>query len=277
MNPDVYYYNPTCEIAVANGSENYQPKALLRKFEYDLDIIPAFIGRPEDITLVHQLPSNQFIDKLKKAGIEIAGLKVLEESLNNASFVDIPKGFLYPWGWSPAVHKLLGPLKASCCKAFRESPVSQWRPVHRELYSRMQSVKVFTSIVSQNGFSWMPRLEELPLICKDHSEIIELQRKWGRIVVKSPFSSSGRGLNVLRPGEYDRTSRQIISGFFNKQDIVIAEPWYNKLLDISFQFFSNGKGSIDFKGVTTFFTVKSGKYAGSFIEEIPLNLPQRLK
>ncbi len=277
MNPDIYYFNPTCEIAVANGSENYQPKAILRKFEYDLDIIPAFIAKTNDITLVYQVPSNQFIDNLKKAGIGISDLKVLDKGLNDASFINVPKGFLYPWGWSPAVHKLLGPLKASCSEEFIDSPVSQWCSVHRELYSRLQSVKVLTSIITKNGFSWMPDAEDLPRICKDHSKVIDLQRKWGRVAVKSPFSSSGRGLQILRHNEYNMSNRQVISGFLNQQGYVIAEPWYNKLLDISFQFFSNGKGSIECKGVTSFFTDKAGKYAGSFIEEMPLNFPQNLK
>ncbi len=277
MNPDIYYYNPTCELAVANGSENYQAKALLKRFERDLDIIPAFIARSEDITLVYQMPSNQFIDDLNKAGIEISGLTLLEDSLNDASFAAVPKGILHPWGWSPAVHKLLGPLKASCSKEFHASPVSTWRPVHKELYSRIQSVKIVSSIVTKNEFTWMPRFEDLPRVCKNHDEIIDLQHKWSRIVVKSPFSSSGRGLQVLRHNEYNDSNRQVISGFFNQEGYVIAEPWFDKLLDLSFQFFSYGNGDIEFKGVTTFLTDKSGKYNGSYIEELPGKLPQRLK
>jgi hypothetical protein len=277
MNPDIYYYNPTCELAVANGSENFQAKALLCKFEYDLDILPAFFALPNDITLVHKSPSAQFTDKLKKAGIEISLLKLSDECLSDISFVNSPKGFLCPWGWSPAVHKLLAPLKASCSKAFKNSVVSQWQPIHRELYSRKQGVELLESIVAKTGCSWMPQIEDLPQFCDSQDEIINLQRRWGRVVVKSIWSSSGRGLQILRPGEYNQTNSQVISGFLNQQGFVIAEPWHKKLLDISFQFFSHGNGNIEFKGVTSFITDKSGKYAGSYIKEIPENIPERLK
>jgi hypothetical protein len=272
MNPDIYYYNPTCELAVANGSEYFQIPALLRKFEYDLDILPAFFARPNDITLVHKIPSPQFLDSLVKAGFEISCLRLLEESLKDPSFIDSPKGFLTPWGWSPVVHKLLASLKPSCGPEFKNSPVTQWNPVHKELYSRKKGLELLCTVITDSCCDWMPFFEDLPQICTTHEEIILLQNKWGRIVVKSPWSSSGRGLQVLRKGEYNQTNRQVISGFFNQQGYVIAGPWHNKLIDMSLQFFSDGKGRVEYKGLSSFITDKSGRYAGSYIEEIPKEL-----
>lgn len=277
MNPDIYYYNPTCELAVANGSENYQATALLRKFEFDLDILPAFLARPNDITLVHKIPSARFMDTLIKGGFEISHLQLLNESLKDQLFIDNPKGFLYPWGWSPAVHKLLSPLKQSCDPEFKNSVINQWRSIHRELYSRRQGVELLSSLITSNEYDWMPAIDDLPQICTKHEEIIVLQKKWVRIVVKSPWSSSGRGLQVLRQGEYNQTNRQVISGFLNQQGYVVVGPWYNKLLDLSFHFFSKGKGCIDYRGLSSFSTDKSGRYIGSYIEEIPANIKLKTK
>jgi hypothetical protein len=277
MNPNVYYYNPTCELAVANGSEYFQANALLCKFEYDLDLLPAFLGLPNDIILVQKMPSQQFLDNLIKAGFEISKPFLLNDSLNDTSFVAIPKGFLSPWGWSPAVHKLLAPLKTSCSDEFQQSPIAQWKPVHKELYSRKQGLELLKSIVSGFNYLWILPAEELPVICATHQDIIDLQKRWGRVVVKSPWSSSGRGLQILHPGEYNQSNQQVISGFLNQQKYVVVSQWHNKKFDFSFQFFSNGDGSIDYRGLSSFITDKSGRYIGSYIEEIPGILNERVK
>jgi len=277
MNPNIYYYNPTCELAVANGSENFQATALLRKFEYDLDILPAILGLPNDIILVQKMPFQQFKDELINAGFEISKPLLLNVSLDDPSFVAIPKGFLSPWGWSPAVHKLLAPLKPSCSDKLHQSPIAQWKSVHRELYSRKQGCELLKTIVTNSDYNWMLPSEELPVICTTHHEIIDLQNRWGRVVVKSPWSSSGRGLQILYQGEYNQSNRQVISGFLNQQKYVVVSPWHNKKFDFSLQFFSNGDGSIEFRGLSSFITDKSGRYVGSYIEEIPGNLNQGVK
>jgi hypothetical protein len=277
MNPNIYYYNPTCELAVANGSENFQATALLRKLEYDLDTLPAFLGTPNDILLVQKMPSQQFLDELNKAGFEISKPILLNVSLNDPSFVATHKGFLSPWGWSPAVHKLLAPLKLSCDDKFHQSPIAQWKSVHKELYSRKQGLDLLKSIVSGSNYRWILPAEELPVICTTHQEIIDLQNRWGRVVVKSPLSSSGRGLQILRTGEYNQSNQQVISGFLNQQVYVVAGPWHNKKFDLSFQFFSNGNGNIEYRGLSSFITDKSGRYTGSYLEEIPGNLNQGVK
>ncbi len=45
--PDIFYFNPTCEFAVANGSPNWQPNKLLKKMEDDLSVLPLFFGKKE--------------------------------------------------------------------------------------------------------------------------------------------------------------------------------------------------------------------------------------
>ena len=277
MNTDVYYYNPTCELAVANGSENFMANSLLRKMESDLDLLPAFYARPDDILLVQKLPPARFLDTLSAGGFRIPGLKLLEESIKDATFLSQPKRFLLPWGWSPSAHKLLSPIKPSCSAEFLNSPNAQWRTFHKDLYSRAQGVELLKVILETYKVDWMPPLEELPKICTRHEEIIKLQKHWRNIVVKSPWSSSGRGIQVLRPGEYNNSNQQVISGFLNQQGFVVAGPWYNKLLDLSFQFHSSGKGSVDFLGISIFNTDKLGRYLGGSIEEIPAKIKPELK
>ena len=272
MKPDIYFFNPTCELAVANGSANFMASAQLRQFENELSTLPWILARPEDIVLVDQLPPQQFTNQLESAGFRLPTFIRTEFGLTDPTFLGEEKGFLYPWGWSPAAHKLLSPLKSGCCSEFLNSPVADWRNVHRELYSRYSSLKILKKILENDISNNLLSINDLPEICTNHEQIIALQQKWGKIVVKSPLSSSGRGLQILRPNEYNQTNRQVITGFFRQQGYVVVEPWHNKVLDLSFQFFSQGNGTIEFRGLTSFSTDLAGRYIGNFIQELPLDL-----
>jgi hypothetical protein len=277
MKPDIYFFNPTCELAVANGSANFMAPMQLRQFEDELSTLPWILARPEDIVLVDQLPPQQFTNQLESAGFRLPTFIRIEFGLTDPTFLGEEKGFLYPWGWSPAAHKLLSPLKSGCCSEFLNSPVADWRNVHRELYSRRSALKILKKILENDISNNLLSINDLPEICTSHEQIIALQQKWGKVVVKSPLSSSGRGLQILRPNEYNQTNRQVITGFLRQQDYVVVEPWHNKVLDLSFQFFSLGNGTIEYQGLTSFSTNQAGHYIGNFIQELPPDLTSEIK
>ena len=95
--------------------------------------------------------------------------------------------------------------------------------------------------------------------------------------MKAPWSSSGRGLQILHPQEYNQTNKQVITGYLKQQGYVVAEPWHDKVLDLSFQFFSFGNGRIEYRGLTSFSTDNSGHYTGNFIQEFPPYLSADIK
>lgn len=245
--------------------------------EYDLDLLPAFFAQPKDVVLVQKYPDANFLDSLLEAGLYRFNLHLLDESLRDPNFISEPKGFLKPWGWSPAMHKLFAPLKPSCSQEYLNSPVAFWKPDYKELYSRKAGRELLNYILRNAAYDFFTPLDELPQICNSHEEVYSLQQKWNHIIVKAPWSSSGRGVQVLRPGEYNRTNYQVISGFLNHQGYVIAERYYPKVQDLSFQFYSKGNGQIEFLGICSFKTDKSGRYAGSYIEEIPRHAEPSLK
>ena len=54
VNPDLYFFNPTCETAVVNGSETYVAPKILRDFEEDLSLLPMLLTSPNDLVLTSQ-------------------------------------------------------------------------------------------------------------------------------------------------------------------------------------------------------------------------------
>jgi hypothetical protein len=276
MIPDIYLFNPTCELAVANGSSYYMPPAQLRQFENELCTLPGILARPGDIVLVNQPISQKFIDQLECAGFDPPAFRMPDQVLSDPDFLTLEKGTLFPWGWSPAAHKLLNPIKQGCGAEFLNSPVANWHEIHRELYSRKSSHAILHRLVETKSNNNILSINDLPEICTNHDQIIKLQRKWGKVVVKAPLSSSGRGLQILRDNEYNQTNRQVISGYFKQQGYVITGPWHNKALDLSFQFFSYGNGMIEYKGLTTFTTDQAGRYTGNYIQELSADLGPEL-
>ena len=276
MKPDIYYFNPTCELAVANGSPNFMASAKLRRFEDELSILPGVLAQPNDLVIVDRQPPQQFKDQLESAGFAPPLFRTMENLLSDPSCIPDEIGFLFPWGWSPSAHKLLLPFKSSCSSDFRNSPVSEWREIHHELYSRKTSLAILHRIIMTQHANNLLSDSDLPELCISHEQIITLQKRWGKVVVKSPWSASGRGLQVLRPNEYNQTNRQVISGIFKQQGYVVVGPWHHKVLDLSFQYFSFGNGSIEYKGLTSFSTDHAGRYAGNYIQEFPHDLPPEI-
>ena len=147
MKPDIYLFNPTCELATANGSTNFMASAQLRRFENELSTLPWIFARQEDIILTDRISSQQFTESLETAGFTLPSFRPIGSFLTDPAFLSVEKGYLFPWGWSPSAHKLLSPLKSGCCTEFLSSPNAEWRNIHRELYSRKSALKILKSIV----------------------------------------------------------------------------------------------------------------------------------
>ncbi len=276
MKPNIYFFNPTCELAVANGSSNFMAPARLRRFENELSTLPAILASKEDIILSEHLPSLEYLVKLESLGLIVPKFLTLNEILPDLPLTELPINFLIPWGWSPAAHKLLLPLKQYCSQKFLSSPVFEWKEIHRELYSRNASLTILNQLVTLSKSEILLPFNDLPEKCTTHDQIISLQKKWERVVVKAPWSASGRGLQVLRKNEYNQSNIQVIGSFLNQQGYVIAGPWHERVMDFSFQFFSHGSGSLEYMGFTSFRTDKAGRFEGIYVQELPHDIDPEL-
>ncbi|GET24621.1 hypothetical protein [Prolixibacter sp. NT017] len=273
MFSDVYLYNPTNELAIANGDPNYMPPKRLIQFEKDLSTLLMFFASSRDVVLVHEVPSEDFVNLWKRTGKELPTFLEENAALTDQKFCQQPKGFLYPWGWSPAVHKRLGPLKNGCSNEFKSLPVADWTENSRDIYSRKAAAGVLKKVLNVVGKNdWLLPEDKCPVSCTEIDEIIALQSRWGRVVVKSPWSASGRGIQMLRENEFNQSNHQVISGFLKQQGFVMVEPRLDKVADLSLQFYSEGKGEVAYRGQTSFLTDASGRYHGNYIREKPPGL-----
>ncbi len=269
--PDIYYFNPTCEYAVGNGQPSWQPNLLLQKMEEDLGVLPVYFSGQKDVVLVKKMPPVPFIRRMENIGIAIPEFFPVQEVARDNNFAVRSKNRLLPWGWSPAVHRLLGPLKPSCSAEFNESPVAQWRPCYRDLYSRKFAREILSSLLPHLPSEVMIKSHMLPEVCTSVKQIEELQSRWGKIMVKAPWSSSGRGLQPLTKVPVVTKVQEKLQGIINDQGYAMAEPFLNKQLDLALQF-EIKKGKVQYLGVSRFIADRKGRYEGNYLNGWPSGL-----
>jgi len=269
--PDIYLFNPTCEYAVANGLASWQPNRLLQKMEEDLGMLPLFFARPSDVVLVKKIPPADYQEALEKIGIAPPRFIQISEIAKNDTFLNEPKNRLLPWGWSPAAHRLLEPLKLSCSKEFQRSPVANWKPEYRKIYSKKFALGILKELLPLLPADKIlpPRL--IPQVCTTKPEIETLIRKWGKVMVKAPWSSSGRGLQRVTKTPVVEKVWEKVLGIISDQGYAITEPLLNKVLDMALEF-ELIKGKVNFLGISRFLTDAKGQYQGNFLNGWPDNM-----
>ena len=87
----------------------------------------------------------------------------------------------------------------------------------------------------------------------------------GDVVVKAPWSSSGRGLRYVHGACSDSTAGWI-GRTISAQGGVMAEPYYDKVKDFGMEFFSHGDGRVEYCGISLFETL-NGAYMGNIIAD----------
>jgi hypothetical protein len=259
---NIYYFNPTCELAVANGSFSYQPPLLLQEMERDLSILPFVFCTENDFVLTEASPSTVFLQKLEKFGFELPQFCSLSEleSLPDGSFEAI-----YPWGWSPAAHFKLKNLKEKCGNQFKKSPVFQWNNEHKLIFERSTSLDFLIGLLENQQPDWFIRKEMTGIKVTNCEEIELLLDKHTPLVLKAPMSSSGRGIQIIRNVKLNTSNKQWISGVLKQQSYLIAEPFLEKLIDLSFQFQVLPDSKIEYLGFSVFETNSNGQYRGTLI------------
>lgn len=259
---NIYYFNPTCELAVANGSFSYQPPLLLQEMEHDLSILPFVFCTENDFVLTEKPPSVIFLQKFEKLGFDLPRFCSLAEleALPGNSFDTI-----YPWGWSPAVHFKLKNLKEKCSETFKLSPVFNWNSEHQLLFERSTSLDFLIGLLENNPPDWFIRKEMIGTKITNCEEIELILEKHSPLVLKAPLSSSGRGIQIIRNAKLNTSNKQWISGVLKQQSYLIAEPFLEKLIDLSFQFRVLSDSKIEYLGFSVFETNSNGQYRGTLI------------
>jgi hypothetical protein len=252
----IHYFNPGHETAVLHTSKYYQPAANQLKMQRNLAFLPAWYAAPNDWVWVEEELPDTFRETIQALHPHIRTL-----SLDRLT---APPDELFGqsvelWGISPhSIHRF-EQLSQQHALGWH-TPV--WKGELVALSSRMTASHLLTQLIQS-----LPELQHtaVPRFVSDRKELEEYMAAHpGRYLVKSPFSSSGRGLVWLPPGVPARSERQIISGMLKRQSCVSIEPILDKVMDFSMHFEIEAK-TIRFIGYSVFQTNEKGAYLNSFV------------
>jgi len=244
--------------------------------ETDLCTLPFLIANSGDIVLVNRIPDEDYIKNLHKTEILLPQFELMDELLKKAAKKPIAIERLLPWGWSPAIHHLLASLKNYCRSDFLNSPVASWKHEYREIYSKKFALGILKQVLKElNSEHFLPK-RLLPEICTTQNDFERLLSRWDKIMVKAPWSSSGRGLQPITKTPVHGKVWEKLMGIIHEQGYAIAEPYLDKVFDLAFQFeLVNGK--VIFLGTSYFQTDKKGQYQNNYLNGLPNQVASELK
>lgn len=232
--------------------------------------LPQFLCQPKDIVIVQNHPSAQLINLLSEAGFVLPQFRKLNDPGTANNF-----NRLCPWGWSPATHQLLKHIIPLCSKEFLSSGVAEWKPEHRELYSRNTALQFLQTLLSEYKEKSFIGQEYLPRICKSIEEVEQVANQWEQLMVKLPWSSSGRGLQPVTKFPLHQSVRQRISGMLKNQVEVFVEPLLEKVFDLGF-LYEVTSDEVKWLGPSLFFTDEKGQYKGNYLNGLPSDISDEL-
>ena len=222
----LYVFNPENDMALADGHPGYTPPVQIQQMRRELWWLPQWWADEEDIVWNG------------------------EERLNLSDDTRI-----LPWGWSP-----------SLCHQLKQAGVqesllpSQKELEHlRQLSHRQTAVSLLQELRS-----------ELPLdghfagnsvLCRSIEEAEEIANAYGEALLKSPWSSSGRGLMKTDNPQWKAWTKRILKA----QGSIVVEQFLHKVTDFALEFWLDGKGGVEYRGLSLFYTNERGAYLGNWV------------
>lgn len=260
----LFIYNPTCDMAVENGTYSYMPSKLLTKFERDISPLMAFLGKKDDFVLCDQTKPIAFEAFWKQFDVELPQF-IARETIEQFSIDE-----LRPWGWSQLIKHQYRSFYSRSIFPVLDDPLK-----FRTFFSRQTSLQL-THELNKLPLPDFVRLPELPEAVTS-IEIIKQRFKSASngIVLKTLWSSSGRGLMFIRNLKQLENGSNWMTAQFKKHGSLILEPIYDKLQDASLQFNITPAGKIEFMGLNYFDADSSGHFSKEYLH-VPDSIERHL-
>ncbi len=259
----LHIFNPEHDIALASGLSNFTAPHAGRQLRHDLGFLPAIWAGEDDIIVVDDAEYaahswKRLAPRLVRLG-ETCGFRWgNRQFLTWKQLQGLTNVTIEPWGWNNVLRSLL--LRSGLTE--RELPTTESLATIRELSHR----RVASSLLPQL------RIEGTvgeSMECHTEEETVEAIHRYGYVVLKAPWSSSGRGLRFYDAKQLDNTGlTPHLSGWLRNllatQGSVMAEPYYNKVKDFGMEFESDGEGTVRYLGLSLFHT-QNGAYTGNVL------------
>ena len=247
MNKILYIFNPQHDLALANYSPYYHAPKSAITFANDLALLPLWYAL-EHADIVAETTD---LDWLREQKVHFNQL-VNISTKNTAEYKRVDT-----WGWDPAVRYTLLQLGVSPSYLPSDKALDKIKELsHRQL--------------AAEGMSYLKntiKTIEIPDPAVQLSTLdstIEFTQKYPEIVLKAPYSGSGKGL-YWNKGTLTESLAGWCKRTIAKQGCVMGEQALHKIQDFAMEFYSDEQGHIVFSGYSLFQTDDAGIYKSNML------------
>lgn len=249
----LHVFNPEHDIALAANQNRFTAPHAGRQMRSDLGFLPALWADNGDIVLVDDVEAAvESVRHIKKFAKDV--VFVTADDLRGVSAM-LPDDFeINPWGWDRTLKEQL--LRADGALA-DFVPTDDELSIIRGMSSRQFAAeRVLPLLNSGRGVVGESRY------CSSIDEAEAAIAEYGHSVVKSLWSSSGRGVRYVRMASADSHILGWMRNVVRQQGGLTVEPLYQKVLDFGMEFMACCDGEIKKCGISLFAT-RCGAYTGS--------------
>lgn len=249
----LWIFNPENDIALSNNLLHFTPPRnalLLRRYGA---MIMSWLADDGDYILSD---AGAFYD-INESEFDLTGTGLPKNLQIYSSCTPSEIGRIIPWGWSKAIMGELQHLGFSSALL----PSMDTLEAIRQLSHRRSSIFINTRL-NEIGF-----YTNIPTEITDIKELELILRNQSPIVIKSPWSSSGRGVLFSD----DISIPQLIkltTGILKNQGSVLVEPKLNGILNFAL-LFNMEAGTARYVGLSIFDTIGKGNYSGNLVADEP--------
>lgn len=239
----LHIFNPEHDIALAANLSNFTAPHAGCQLRHDLGYLPALWADGNDYVLVENVEDarRDFARVMHRTFDRFVDKRQLEK-------LDITR--VEPWGWDLSLRSFL------LRYGVKAVPTEEEIAVIRDLSHRKYAVDLLRELEFEGttGKSWRTDLM---------SEVEQSLQSYRRIVVKAPWSSSGRGVRFL-DNNFNGYQRRWIKNVIASQGSVVIETYCHRVKDFGMEFESDGKGTVRYLGLS-FFHTQNGAYTGNIL------------
>lgn len=249
----LYIFNPEHDLALAANQKRFTPPYAGRQLASDLSFLPALWAHKGDAVLVED--KMKAIEKLRALNLkQKPEVFFISPGDVQAFFTNRRAVKIQPWGWDKAVRETLSDVGVPD----NLLPTQQQLDNIRVLSSRSLAVKLLDSFKDLPGTTGFSRT------CNTYEEVLLFLDNNEDIVVKAPWSSSGRGIRYMHRETVDENLLMWIVNTIEKQGTVVAEVKCDKVHDFAVEFHADEKGKVKIKGLSIFSTERNA-YKGNML------------
>lgn len=271
--PSVFVFNPFAEGRIAEGKA-FNPTKHQAALARDVENLPQFLCRQDDIVLIEQKPSVEFLSGIKQAGFPLPEFVEMKE---RAALGSRKLGRLRPWAWSQDIVDLLAPLFPQIA-AEQRTPEQRYNPKLAQLYSKAWSADFLRRFlggrVARPGrpaeTDWLCTEAEVGVAVNSTGEALAAiaairARGHHKVVVKEAIGLAGsNALRLFEPELLENQRRWLANALRGGRQLVV-EPWLERLADFSVQLEMSETG-LKLCGYTVLLNDAKGQYQGNLAE-----------